>query len=296
MQIKHILAAAALVATGAANAAIDKGAAGNGSLFMIGFDNQGGTTTAGLFDLGFSLDDFVSAAATGANTALGTNGVDGTTIVWNFKTNTVTVNGALASIGSNSWTAAYNTLIANSDAGELQYVVGAHDTTGFGAGQRALISGSTTATLSLQTGSSTTNLGQIVSTNDIFTPIANKGTIGSVDNGAYTFTAADGATTRSNGYMVAGDGFANNWRNNNKLGGTVYAGEVNGLWFADGLGNERMLGGDKVGASLRQSTVLFNAAAGTLTFATAAVPEPSTYAMALLGLAVAGVAARRRRA
>ncbi|MCP5939818.1 hypothetical protein NL351_28305, partial [Klebsiella pneumoniae] len=80
-----------------------------------------------------------------------------------------------------------------------------------------------------------TNLGQITTTNSIFTPLAGKGTIDSADNGAFTFTAADGdASTKADGYVMAGNGFGNNWRNANKIGGTKYANEENGLWLVDG--------------------------------------------------------------
>lgn len=293
MQIKHILAAAALVATGAANAAIDGGGtSGNGSLFLAAFDTQNGTTTSGMFDLGYTLQDFVGAG-TGSNTVLGTLGAANTTVVWNFLNNSVTVNGTLASIGNNSWTAAFNKLIANSDAGELQYVVGALDNTGAGVGKRALFTGSTTPTAQQLLDQNNANLGTILQTTngggrDVFTALNNGlGTIASADNGAFTFTAADGATSRANGYVVAGDGMAFNWVSGAKLGATVDAGVTNGLWLGDGgsAGAERLIG-----------RVTFSAANGTLTYTTAAVPEPSTYAMALLGLVVAGVAARRRRA
>lgn len=294
MQIKHILAAAALVATGASNAAIESGTNGDGSLFLIAFDNLGGTTTAGLFDLGYSLTSFAGAGNASATSTLGALAAPETTVVWDFVNNTIKLNGSLVTnLGTNNWTAAYNTLLANADAGEIQYVVGANDTTGTSTNKRSLISGSQTASAQDRLNQNTANntaLGQISNSFDIFTPIATKGTIGSADNGAYTFTAADGATTRDNGYVMADDGFSSNWRLSNKLGGTVDAGVTNGLWLVDGgtAGNERLLG-----------RVTFSTANGTLTYTNAttpAIPEPSTYALALIGLAVAGVAALRRRA
>lgn len=292
MKLQHIAAALALVAAGAANAAVQSGTNGDGSLFLIAFDNQNGTTTSGFFDLGYTLSSFAGATGNGSTSStLGALSAANTTVVWNFVNNTVSLNGSqVTTLGSTNWSAAYSTLLANADLGELQWVVGANDTTGFGANKRSLISGSTTPTdqaLTSQNATNTSTLALVSTTNDIFTPIANKGTIGSADNGAYTFTAADGATTRSNGYVMAGDGFGNNWRNANKLGGTVYATEENGLWLADGNGNEQLLG------RLNLDTVN-----GTLTFTNVvpSVPEPSTYAMALLGMGVVGLMARRRRA
>lgn len=289
MKLQHIAAALALVAAGAANAAVQSGANGDGSLFLIAFDKQNGTTTSGFFDLGYTLSSFAGANGNGSSTTLGALTAPNTTVVWNFNTSTITLNGSqVTTLGTNDWTAAYTKLLANVDAGELQWVVGAHDTTGFGAGKRAIITGAADADadlLATQNAGTNSSLQAIVSTNDIFTPLTNKGTISSADNGAFTFTAADGdSSTRADGYVVAGNGFANNWRNANLLGGTKYAGETNGLWLEDGLGNEQLLG-----------RVTFNAANGTLTF-TNAVPEPSTYAMALVGLCMVGLVARRRRA
>ena len=293
MKLQHIAAALALVATGAANAAVQSGTNGDGSLFLIAFDNQNSTTTSAFFDLGYTLNSFASASGNGSSSTLGALAAPNTTVVWNFNTNTVSLNGGqVTTLGTNSWNAAFTTLLANADLGEIQWVVGANDSVGFGANKRSLISGNVNATaqqLESQNAGNNSNLALITNpqNNDIFTPIANKGTIGSADNGAYTFTAADGPTTRSNGYVMAGDGFGNNWRNANKLGGTVYAGQENGLWLADGLGNEQLLG-----------RLVFSTETGTLTFTnvTPAVPEPSTYAMALLGLGVVGLMARRRRA
>jgi hypothetical protein len=294
MKLQHIAAALALVATGAANAAVQSGTNGDGSLFLIAFDNQNGTTTSGFFDLGYTLNSFASAAGTGSSATLGDLAAPNTTVVWNFLSNTITLNGSqVTSLGTNDWSASFTKLLANVDAAELQWVVGANDTTGFASGRRSLISGSVDASASdllAQNTANNTNLGQITTSNSIFTPLAGKGTIDSADNGAFTFTAADGdASTKADGYVMAGNGFGNNWRNANKIGGTKYANEENGLWLVDGgtAGAEQLLG-----------RLIFNTANGTLTYTnvTPAVPEPSTYAMALLGMGVVGLMARRRRA
>lgn len=293
MKLQHIAAALALVAAGAANAAVQSGTNGDGSLFLIAFDKQNGTTTSGFFDLGYTLNSFASATGNGSSTTLGALAAPNTTVVWNFLSNTISLNGGqVTTLGTNDWSASFTKLLANSDAAELQWAVGANDTVGFGASRRSLISGSVDASaadLLAQNTANNTNLGQITTTNSIFTPLANKGTIDSADNGAFTFTAADGdASTKADGYVVAGNGFADNWRNANKIGGTKYANEENGLWLVDGgtAGADQLLG-----------RLIFNTATGTLTYTNVpSVPEPSTYAMALMGLAVAGLMARRRRA
>jgi len=294
--LKIAAAALALAVAGASHASIDDGSTGNGSMFMIGFDKKGGSTVAGIFDLGFTFNDLVGGTVVGPNAVANGSTVDPTallensTVVWDFLNNTVTVDGAVQNIGTNDWTAAFNTLVANADAADLQFVVGANDGTGFGLNKRFVVTGVETPTaqqLANSTGQAA-GLGQIITPTNIFTPVANKGTIGTADNGAYTFTTADGAATRTNGYVMAGDGFANNWRNNNLLNGETDAGTLSYLWLIDGTAAERKLG------SL--ASVDFNVAAGTLTYMGSAVPEPSSFVMTLAGLAAMGLFIRRRRA
>lgn len=283
MKLKHIAAALAVLAAGTANAAIATG--GNGSLVMIAYDKAGGTTTAGVFDLGLTMDDLIGATGNGSGVAATSLAGLSKNLEWNFVNNTIKVNGTVTSFGgANNWTAAWNTLLANSDAAELSFVVTAFDTVGFGANLRSVVTGKPGSSAVFDS-TKAANLTAIAGgkANDIFTPIANKGTIASAANGAYTFTAADGATTRANGYVMAGDGFANEWRNANVLQGETLASNTTSLYVVDGLGKKFELKG----------SLALNAANGTLTLA---VPEPSSYAMMIAGLAVAGAVARRRRA
>jgi hypothetical protein len=114
MKLQHIAAAVALVAAGAANASLDNFATGNGGLFLIAFDNAAGsfTQTSTFIDLGYNLSDFaVGSALTGANQK----------VVWNFGDDTVKVNGTTANIGTNAWTAAFDKLVANADAGQIKW-------------------------------------------------------------------------------------------------------------------------------------------------------------------------------
>lgn len=290
MKLQHIAAAVALVAAGTANAAIATG--GNGSLVLIAYDKTGGTTTAGVFDLGITLDDLIGSAGNGTvgATATSLSGL-GSNLSWNFNTNTLSVNGVASSTyGANSWTAAWNTLLANSDAADLQFVVTAFDSVGVGAAKRSIVTGQTGSTAVFNT-TQASGLQAIASglPQDIFTPIANKGTIGSAANGAYTFTAADGAATRANGYAMAGDAFGNEWRSNNVLLGETFASNTTSLYVVDGAAKKFQLGG----------TLALNAGTGVLSLTTSvtpAVPEPSTYALLFAGLAVVGAVTRRRRA
>lgn len=302
MKLHHIAAALALVAAGTANAAIDNFTTGNGSLFLIAYDNAGGsnTQTASLFDLGFHLDDIAGATGNGTVGAIGHLADPGTQVVWNFNDNTVSVNGSISLIGTNSWSTAFAKLVANSDAGQIKWTVGAGDNVGFAANARYLITGQpTAAALSSQNASNTTNL---AITNSLFGQnILNKGTLNvdGVDNGAWTFAAAeDGAATAANGYVIDSTIFGTNWRTRNVLtNAIVLDGAEQNLWLADASGAEKRVGEQALapaGYLNGSATLTFNSATGTLTLAVPAVPEPSTYALALVGLGMALVARRRR--
>lgn len=282
MKLHHIAAVVALATAGVAHASMERGSNGNGSLVLIAYDKLGGTTTAGMFDLGLSVNDLIGATGNGSTVAANT--LENANIVWDFNANTIKVNGVVTSFGgSNDWTAAWNTLLGNVDMADLQFVVTAFDTTGVGANKRSIVTGEANPETLFTDNAVSTNLQQVAGTNDIFSPVNTKGTHATAANGAYTFTAADGATTRANGYAMAGDGFANNWRNFNSLKGETFAGTESYLWVVDGLSAERRLG-----------AVNLNVSAGQLVMG--AVPEPTTYALALTGLVAAGFVARRRRA
>ncbi|MFY9461295.1 MAG: PEP-CTERM sorting domain-containing protein, partial [Aquabacterium commune] len=219
-----------------------------------------------------------------------------------FNSNTVTVNGTVQSIGTNAWSANFAKLVANSDAGQIKWTVGAGDSSGFGDGNRYLITGQPTAAqLTSQNASNTNGLSV---TNSLFgATVVNKGTLSTADNGAWTFAAAvDGAATATNGYVIDSAIFGTNWRTRNLLGNAIVLdGASQNLWLADASGAEKRVGQLPVGQTAagflnNSTTLVFNSAAGTLTMSTPAVPEPSSYAMALVGLALAGVVARRRRA
>ena len=295
MKLQHIAAAVALVAAGAANAAIATG--GNGSLVLIAYDKSATgdfNNVAGLFDLGITMDDLIGSTGNGTAAAAG---LHTSNLSWDLDSDTFSINGtASTAYGANSWAAAWDTLMANSDASDLRYVVTAFDSVGFGAAKRSIVTGKVESTANFNT-TQASAMQLLVSgaNNDIFTPTANKGTIGTAANGAYTFTTADGAALRANGYVMAGDAFGNEWRSNNVLQGETLASNTTGLYVVDGAAKKLRLGAGTAGNGL----VALNAATGTLSYTVAvtpSIPEPSTYALAIVGLAIAGVAARRRRA
>jgi len=320
MKLQHIAAAVALVAAGAANASINDFGTGNGSLFLVAFDNAAGTyTTTSMFaDLGLNLQDF---AGPDANANAGLNTHDGVKIVWNFGTNTVTRTSAywgangpvtvdtLSGPADNSWTAAFDKLVANSDAGQIKWTVGAGDTTGSGKNANFLVTATSATAATLQNSSNTASMAGV---NGMFTglqaaaAVTNGSTVASATNGAYTFAAADSlAATSANGYVVASNAFGTNWQGKDVMVGSVTTDATKNLWLLNGLGvNTRIANfGGPVGTAENAQPLLNNAgvfrldfAAKTLTWETAAVPEPETYALAIAGLIVAGAVARRRAA
>ncbi|MBH1987020.1 MAG: PEP-CTERM sorting domain-containing protein [Burkholderiales bacterium] len=90
---------------------------------------------------------------------------------------------------------------------------------------------------------------------------------------------------------MAGDAFGNEWRSNNVLGGETLASKSTALYLVDGATKKAIAGGAATPGVLR-----LDASTGVLSYTVSAVPEPSTYAMLVAGLVVAGAAARRRRA
>jgi len=297
MKLQHIVAAVAMVAAGAANASVDQFTTGDGSLFLIAFDNAGGnyTTTSMFLDLGYNLSAFKNGADLTAN---------GQKVVWDFGANTVKVNGTLASTGTNAWTAAFDKLVANADAGQIKWTIGAGDSTGSGANANYLV----TATGN-SASQNAANTGSMNLANGMFTGLTangGKGTVVSADNGAFTFAAADGvAATSANGYVIATSAFGTNWQGKDVMPNSITTASQNNLWLLQGNGvNTRIASytGDAAeltnGGSLLNNagTFTFDVVAKTLTWETAAVPEPSTYALALMGLVVAGAVARRRAA
>jgi len=321
MKLQHIAAAVALAVAGTANAAVDQFTTGNGSLFLIAFDNAGGsfTTTAMFTDLGLNLQDFAGPNAN-ANAALNTK--DGVKLVWDFGNNTLTrttaswgANGpvtveSLSGPAQNSWTAAFDKLVANSDStSAIKWTVGAGDQTGSGANVNYLVTATSATASSSQTSSNTNSMSLV---NGMFTSlqaaaaVANGSTVASATNGSYTFAAADGlSATSANGYVVATSAFGTNWQGKDTIAGSVTTDATKNLWLVNGAGvNTRIANfGGPVGTAENAAPLLNNAggfrldfAAKTLTWETAAVPEPETYALAIAGLVVAGALARRRRA
>lgn len=307
MKLNLIVAAAALAAAGAANAAVDNFASGNGSISFLAYDNQGTAVGSVFVDLGVNVNDFAPlVTGTFPDTSLtfmeasNTNfAASNTTAVWDFANNTVTKNGQLVSDSATNDFSAFNAFLGGIDATTFRWgVIGGDSTPNLALGgnvQRYLTTGVPTASaLTLQNSSATSG-------NVLVDTMFNRQNVLAVEaNDSYYASSAT-----DNGYVAKTDNFsAGKWQNKLKWDATT-AGQVAGgtsqtnFWFLSGTGQEMQVG-DNSGAARpdllnNKGTWTLDVTARTLTWSTP-IPEPETYALVIAGLAVMGVAARRRQA
>lgn len=271
-----IAAALALAFASAAQADMLSGAEGPGSIVMFG-----ATPTASvMFDLGLTLDQFLSSSAVA--------GAPGTTIVWNFANNTVTETtpgGDYAGALTGAWSSAWSQFAAAAPSSRFGVI--ALDTT-------------TSTYLSTTRSSETTvrsSLNSQVAGMNVVEPYVNTSRFVA---GNTHETAEDGASYETDNTFASfhetGFGVQDRWFNKvpfiaSQLPGT--AADFYEIGFGPGLGSNPI----NNGAKLYAGTFSFDATAGTLTYQTAPIPEPSTYALMAAGMVlVAGLARRRRSA
>lgn len=307
MKLTHIVAAAALVATGAANASLTAmdGVTVNGdsSVLLVMLDSTGALTQGLTLDLGYN---FRQANYSGA----GTTNVQATTIWnapntqinWDFANNTITYTDRLTGASTlvsgpadNAWNTQVNTFLANADASEVKFALVAGSRRG-NTPSAFLASGTPSATaLTQQTSAQTANFVQI---DPLFTTNNSQGTHATATNGAYAMPATDAAYVGTN-YAANTDipGWKNNlkWDSWTALGGQTNLTQVNATGQEFRVAN--FAGLDVTG--LLNGIGTFSVAADGLSaqwITASAVPEPSTYAMTLAGLVAIAALARRRRA
>ncbi|MFT3858868.1 MAG: PEP-CTERM sorting domain-containing protein [Aquabacterium sp.] len=296
MNFKLIAAAAALAVSGAANAAIDNMLSANSSALFYGYNTTTGTSV--VVDLGVNLNDFLPAytmLGEPGNVPQGALSKQGVTAVWNFNANTYTLNGTqVAGAPANNWAAAFSSFVNSVSAGGNTFkwgVLAGDNTSDVDLVGKHLVSGTPTdAQLEGQTDSSSANLGQA---NDLFINLNVFNLINGADNAAYYAAASSdpGYVAKNTNLNFQGNLKGNlGWQT--VTNGATTGTSVTNLTLVVEEGSEVRVGafGDELG------TLTLDAAAGTLTWQTTAVPEPSTYAMVLAGLALGGLVVRRRAA
>lgn len=254
---KLAVSVALALAAGSANAAI-----GVGDLVFV-YDKE---TSSAAFDLGINMAQFTAASAQS----------NGGTIVWDFVNNTVTPTGVSGFTGSatGTWSAAWASIAGGTGTfgvlgldGDIAKIV----TTSI----------SSTAAVNSTTFPDLANTGAV---QPYFDALNGLGThLGNPQGGAFVSAAASPAL-HNNGF-----GLSDQWQDT--LPSLVALGSsLSPLAFWEMNG--------PTGSPYPRYAGAFtlNAAAGTLTYEVAAIPEPSTYALLAAGMAVIGVFARRRSA
>lgn len=293
MKLQTIVAAVALAATGAANASLNGMDSGtSSSVAFVAYDATGGVQGSVFVDLGYTFADFIPSSVGGA---AGNLSDVNQTVVWDFANNTITRNGALVTGVTNDFSS-FAPYIASAGVDNRWGVIGG-DTVGVDFVTRYLSTGTPTASqLNQQTDSSALQLVAPLWDN------TRTAITSSADNGSYY------APNNSDAAWVANNatawGTLGKWQNNTKWNAATAGTQFN-FWYVNGDGVEAAIGDAPVGSNTTgllnaRGTFTLNTAAQTLTWQTATVavtpsiPEPSSYALALVSLATLGFVARRK--
>lgn len=282
-KLKMIVAAAAMVVAGSASAAFENTGTGNGignsSLSFFAIDNTGANKSSTFIDLLYNYEDFKTVAATA-----------GTKIVWNFNTNSLTVNGVSQTAGS--WSSAFTAFqnagtLAASD--KVQWGVYGGDSVSSGdvPGDYGYLvtSTSTLSTIKSQTQKNMSNFSGGV---DALYTNANAKLNGDAS------TALTGSATNFVGAST-NFGVALNFMGKAAFKVAANEGVDQSFYLVDNSNLVRpdLAGVTQFGAGSPFEAAKFSYAAGVLTY-TVPVPEPESYAMLLAGLGMLGFMARRR--
>jgi hypothetical protein len=289
MNFKTLAVAAALVAAGTANAAISSfsggTAIGNGSLVLLMLDDTGDATQSLTVDLGLNFSDFANG---------GRFSKAGTSIIWNLAANTVTgetrpnlsvAGTAISFTETNNWASQLSIFQGNSDAAETKWAV-------ISGAQKTSVANAFLTTAPLDDASDsvpTTSVAQFTQvTSKLIGSLGNKGTITSAANGAYSAAATDLSYVGTAYETSDGLGWLGNsaWATWGDIGTSLHFKQVNANGGAFDVGQT---------AIDPQNIGTFTLQGNTLTY-TVGVPEPESYALAIVGLLGMAAVARRRAA
>ncbi len=269
--LKAVSAAVVLVASGAANAALENFASGNSSVIFYAVDTTTPVASVGL-DLDFNLDDFVPLA-----------GTQGTKIVWDVNTNKRTVNGVVSNstVDWNSNLQAFNAVATSS---QTKWGVIAGDSRTDGGADIIRYLSTSTATATTVKNQTVNNLSSFSAVGGLYDAL-NDG------SGLVATSTTDTAYVAKSGNM----GSDQKWNSKATFSASANIGQSQSLYLLDGIvaaGTTNRATVTQFGNAKGMATVTYDA--GVLTYAIAAVPEPETYALMLAGLGLIGAAARRR--
>lgn len=281
------------------------------SLAFVAIDNTGAPVST-FIDLGFFLSDFhvrtTDSSAFGITPAPANPGdpaadppiaatpevlpvpagrltAAGTTVVWDFANNTVSVNGANQA-GDYRWSAEYAKFAAVAQAPETLYGVLALQSGGY-----YLTSGNpTAANLTSQTSANTNSLGLV---NALFNNQSSKGSFGVVNSTTDTWVGANTvstATDAASGFVGSsgnlGAATTGNWQNRLAWNALVAQGTSSNFYQLRNANSTEV-----------QVPGQFSYASGLLTWQVAAatpVPEGHAVLLAVLGVGMLAVTRRRR--
>jgi hypothetical protein len=287
-KLSMVAAAAALAAGGAQAAVLETfpNSGNNSSLVFLAVDSVG-TRTSMLVDLSFRNKDFdpvLNAPLVGA----------GQSVVWNFKQDTLTVNG-VAQAGTFAWSGEFAKFDAAAQTADTKFgVIAGGDTS---AAVYLTTGNPTAANLVTQNSTLTTSMSFV---NGLFLSNDGKGTlIAGNTAGAHAVVEDLDAGTIDLGYVPRLTNLGTNLNWQNKLSWQAMVAEGTSSVFyrlRAGQSAEIQIGGPFAGVPSDVSPYgKFNYSDGVLTWQTAAVvPEASSLAMLLAGLGAMGLLIRRR--
>lgn len=275
LKLQALAAAAALVAiAGSANAAVTSMDNANSSLAFVAMDDNG-TKISYFADLGVLMNSFVPANSDSSFFGPQSAGaLQASNVVWNFNSNTLTVNGAQQA-GTFSYSSQFSSFLASAQSADMQWAVIGGDT----FDNRFLTTGSPNAATA-----TSQDVANMANVNNLY---AFNGSLGTHAAGVTGSNTAAGGTDA----YVGGSWFGNDGK---WVGGITYS-----AFAADKASNKfEYLSGTTNPAFYKElpGTFTFDSAAGTLTYAVAAVPEGDGLALAMAGLGILGFVARRRKA